>query len=258
MSMLEKLLVPVDSWSKSRLGFFTAETSFVAFLCCGMVLSIVLTPVQTARGSTLYCLNTNSSFEQGCFPPCECAIMIAEPMNGTFILTPTGFDGLFNNYAVTDVHWSVPINNANMIVTGSGTYKLGGEVALQQELLLDLQMDGGKTEHFDSGLVAPSAMFPDIKVTISTNAQHCFDTVFNVNASPTPVPQLHIGLASPDTVKLSWAVSDMPFALQRNSDLTMNNWVTVTNAPIIIDQENQIVLPLSPGDNYYRLQAGGS
>jgi len=184
--------------------------------------------------------------------------MIAEPMKGTFILTTTGFDGLFNNYAVTDVHWSVPINNANMIVTGSGTYKLGGEVALQQELLLDLQMDGGKTEHFDSGLVAPSAMFPDIKVTISTNAQHCFDTVFNVNASPTPVPQLHIGLASPDTVKLSWAVSDTPFVLQENSDFTMNNWATVTNAPIVIEQENQVVLPLSPGNNYYRLQAGGS
>ena len=33
-------------------------------------------------------------------------------------------------------------------------------------------------------------MFPDIKVTISVNGQVCFDTVFNVNASPVSLDQI--------------------------------------------------------------------
>ncbi len=33
--------------------------------------------------------------------------MIAVPVKGTFVLTPTGFDGLFDTYTVTDVNWLV-------------------------------------------------------------------------------------------------------------------------------------------------------
>ena len=113
------------------------------------------------------------------------------PVTGTFLLTPTGFDGLFNNYAVTNVNWDVSIGSTDTVVTGSGTYKIGGEVALEQKLSLDLQMNGGASEHFDSGLVVGPAPFPDIKVSISLHGQVCFDKVFNVSASPAvaqPVP----------------------------------------------------------------------
>jgi hypothetical protein len=157
---------------------------------------------QTTNGSTatLYRLNADSTFEQGCFPPCLCPVMTDMPVRGTFLLTPTGFDGLYNTYAVTDVNWLMSINGTATVVTGSGTYKVGGEFALQQQLSLDLQEDGGKVEHFDSGLVADSAPFPDIKVTISTNGQVCFDKVFNVNASPVPLDQIHpYGLLSGST-----------------------------------------------------------
>ena len=145
----------------------------------------------SAQTSTLYRLNKDSTFQQGCFPPCLCPIMIAVPVKGTFVLTPTGFDGLFNTYAVTDVNWLVSIGGRNTTVTGSGTYKIGGEFALQQQLSLDLQVGGDKVQHFDSGLVTGPAPFPDIKVTISVNGQVCFDTVFEVSASPVPLDQIH-------------------------------------------------------------------
>ena len=116
--------------------------------------------------------------------------MIPVPVKGTFVLTPTGFDGLFNTYAVTDVNWLVSIGGTDTVVTGSGTYKFGGEFALQQELSLDLQVGGDKAQHFDSGLVTGPAPFPDIKVTISVNGQVCFDTVFEVSASPVPLDQI--------------------------------------------------------------------
>ena len=145
----------------------------------------------SAQTGTLYRLNQDSSFQQGCFPPCLCPILIPASVKGTFVLTPTGFDGLFNTYAVTDVNWVVSNGGTDMIVTGSGTYKIGGEFALQQELSLDLQVGSNMVQHFDSGLVAPGAKpFPNINVTISVHGQVCFDKVFAVSASPVPLDQI--------------------------------------------------------------------
>src|SRR2546425_7958178 len=161
--------------------------SCTASLILGVV--AVSTPA-SAQTSTLYRLNKDSTFQQGCFPPCLCPIMIAVPVKGTFVLTPTGFDGLFDTYAVTDVNWLLSIGGSNTTATGSGTYKIGGEFALQQELPLDLQVSGDKVQHFDSGLVTGPAPFPDIKVTISVHGQKCFDTLFEVSASPVPLDQI--------------------------------------------------------------------
>jgi hypothetical protein len=145
---------------------------------------------QTINSPTLYRLASSSSFQQGCFPPCLCPVMIGEPLLGTFLLTPTGFDGLFNTYAITDVNWLVSTDLTNLIVSGSGTYKIGGEVALEQELSLDLQVGPGQTQHFDSGLVAVSAPFPEINASISLHGEVCFDTVLSVNAAPVPLDQI--------------------------------------------------------------------
>src|SRR3989442_2440345 len=124
--------------------------SCTALLLLGVVAGSTAARDQT---STLYRLNKDSTYQQGCFPPCLCPIMIAVPAKGTFVLTPTGFDGLFNAYAVTDVNWLVSIGGTNTIVTGSGTYKVGGEFALQQQPSLDLQVGGDKVERFDRCLV---------------------------------------------------------------------------------------------------------
>jgi len=238
---------------KRNIPSLVAKAAFVALLLGGVA------EAQTASGSSvLYRLNTDSSFQRGCFPPCECPIMIGEPVKGTFLLTPTGFDGLFSNYSVTVVNWNVSINGIATVVTGTGTYKIGGEVALQQELSLDLQMDGGSVEHFESGLVPDPVVFPDIEVSISTNRQFCFDTVFNVNASPMPLPQLHIGFGNTNTVVLSWEVAAAPFVLQECFDLAKSNWTIVTNTPTVIGQQNQVVLPRSSGNRCFRLQPAGN
>src|SRR5947207_11844605 len=147
---------------------------------------------------TLYRLNQGSTYEQGCFGPCLCPVLIDAPVKGTFALTPTGSDGLFNTYAVTDVNWVVPIDGSDTIVSGSGTYRIGGEFAVQQQLSLDLQV-GGKAEHFDSGLVSGAAPFPNIKVTISMNGQTCFDTVFQLSASPVPRDQIRSYTLRPES-----------------------------------------------------------
>ena len=228
-------------------------------LLCGMVDSIHLAHAQSGTGSALYYLNPDSNFQRGCFAPCECPVMITEPVKGTFLLTPIGFDGLFDQYAVSDVNWQATnYDGTTTLITGSGTYKVGGEVALQQELSLYLQENGGKVEHFDSGLVQDSTPFTKIHVTISTNRQFCFDTAFKVSASPTPAPQLRIGLTETNTLLISWVSSDA-FVLQETSELNATNWTAVTNTPAVKEQENQVIVPLSSlGIRFYRLRPGGN
>ena len=70
--------------------------------------------------------------------------MVATPVKGTFVLTPTGFDGQFYAYAVENVRWLVPMGDTNKLYTGLGTYKVGGG---QQELSLYLQEDDGTVQH---------------------------------------------------------------------------------------------------------------
>jgi hypothetical protein len=148
--------------------------------------------------STIYRLNADSSFQQGCFPPCMCPIM-GTGLRGTLVLTSTGFDGLFNTYAVTDVSWTLGSGDREQRVTGSGTYKVGGEPDRQHQLALDLKMGDGAVRHFDSGLVAGGEQFPDLSVTISMNGQVCYDTVFFVDASPVPPEQIHPYALLPET-----------------------------------------------------------
>jgi hypothetical protein len=229
--------------------------SLVTKAACFVVVSC---GVATAGDSVLYLLKPDSSFQRGCFPPCLCPVMMTEPVRGTFLLTPSVANGFSTIYNVTEVRWSFTNNGTATSVTGSGTYEVGGQPTAQQELSLYLQIDGGNVEHFDSGSVTNPVSFPDISVSISTNGQFCFDTVFYVNASPTPVPQLNIGLTSTNTVVLTWAVTPCRFVLLESSDMTIANWNNVTNAPTVVGQQNQVILPRGSGNKCYRLQLEGN
>ena len=160
-------------------------------------------PTALAQGAsdaaTIYRLNPASNYEQGCFGPCMCPILLGTGVRGTFVLTSTGFDGLFNTYAVTDVNWIVASGDQELRVTGSGTYKVGGEFAVQQELALDLKIGDSEVQRFDSGLVPGGGKFPEISVTISMSGQVCFDTVFLVDASPVPPDQVHPYILLPES-----------------------------------------------------------
>jgi hypothetical protein len=179
--------------------------------------------------------------------------MLGAPVKGTFLLTPSGSFGSFKTYAVTGVNWVVSQNGMTKTVTGSGTYKVGGSSAPQQELSLNLQINGGAVQHFDSGLVPESVLFPNIKVSISLHGQVCFDTVFNIDASPLTVPPLHAAVASPQAVALTWPASSDSFVLQQTSDLGLSQWETVTNHSALVKGQNQVILDRSPGTQFYRL-----
>jgi hypothetical protein len=134
-----------------------------------------------------YRLDDGATFQRGCFGPCACPVGVLAPVRGTFRLTPTGSDPLFAYYAVTDVDWTVVEPDGSTIpITGSGTFKIGGEVAITEELSLDLVVGTDPAQHFDSGTVVPQVQFPLLDLTISIHGVNCFDTVIKVLARPFP------------------------------------------------------------------------
>jgi hypothetical protein len=142
-------------------------------------------PQGTVPDLVLYQLsNPASEFERGCFAPCMCPVLIQSPLAGSFVLRRSHVDPLFTYYDVLDVRWTVPGSTKPVSITGSGTYRRGGEVALAAELSLDLSFDGNPPEHFDSGLQPPGAPFPGIVTRISLHGEYCHDSVLVVDARP--------------------------------------------------------------------------
>ena len=147
--------------------------------------------------STRYRLRKDSSFQEGCFDPCMCPVRIFEPLEGRFSLEPAGSDWLFRSFRVVDVEWRAGSGSGARRIRGSGTYRVGGEFAVQHQMTLDLQIDGGPVERFDSGLVLGGGNFPRIDITMSLHGVFCYDKVIELRARPAPDVAV-------DAAALSW------------------------------------------------------
>jgi hypothetical protein len=70
-----------------------------------------------------------------------------------------------------------------------------------------------------------------------------------------PKPSLCLATSN-NNLAFSWTMPSTNFVLQKISDLSKANWVTMTNTPVLnlTNLQNQIILP-SPGSNvFYRLK----
>jgi len=140
-----------------------------------------------APQSRVYRLAPSSTYQQGCFEPCMCPLMVAAPVRGTFRLVPTAIGDVFQFFTVQDVRWIVELPSSPIVhhVVGSGSYKISlGTNTRTHQLTLDLAIDQNLTQHFDSGLVPMNGPFPRIDITISINGVWCLDTVFTLHARP--------------------------------------------------------------------------
>ena len=132
-----------------------------------------------------YRLIPGSTFQEGCVGPCLCPIGIEEEVTGTFTLTPAGSDPLFTNYNLEKISWTVTDFNQEVAhrITGQGTYRLGGEVALTHQLILDLSIDGADPARLDSGLIQGGPEFPAISASVNRGT-FCFNIWMDINAAP--------------------------------------------------------------------------
>ena len=203
-----------------------------------------------ARGQTAppdsehYFLSSDSRYMTGCFGPCACPVIITSPIKGTFDLKHVGFDGFFENYEVLNVRWTVPDTTSNITIQGSGTYRAGGEVAVQQEMKLDLTVGGGAPLRFDSGLVSGGGSFPKITIDISLHQDTaCRDTVMHVDALPDPPAAVDAGGAL-GRVRVD-QVSSNPFSGQILFRLTLPRADRVRL--LVYDVQGRVVRNLSRG-----------
>jgi hypothetical protein len=136
--------------------------------------------------TTIYTLLPESTFSRGCFGPCLCPVQISQVLQGSFLLREVTSEPAspFRDFDVRDVNWTARLGDQTVKIIGSGHYRVGGEVAVTQQLVLDLQVDGGPVEHFDSGVVSGGNSFPAIDVEVGIVGAGCFNTVIHVVAKP--------------------------------------------------------------------------
>jgi hypothetical protein len=163
------------------------------FLILGGLPGPLVSPTYAQSATTAYALSDSSALQMGCFEPCPCPVLEclshgqSIPAHGTFRLTQTGADRWFRYFDVTDIRWIVSLSGQIVQVSGSGTYREGGDLVIAHQLALDLSLDGGAPRHFDSGLVVACSCCPTIDVVISLHGLACDDTAFRVVASPPAV-----------------------------------------------------------------------
>ena len=155
-----------------------------------LVVAAAATPAgaQSTTSATLYRLEAGSSFSRGCYGPCLCPIFTTKDIRGTYTLALDHVDPLFTWYRVEKVNWVVALGGVDTRVTGSGTYRVGGEVALQQQMKLTLTIGDEGAQTFDSGLVSGGGSFPEIDIAMSMNGMSCFDTVIDIRSKPVSTP----------------------------------------------------------------------
>ncbi len=176
-------------------GSRTARTSArfngprTALLCTALALLLGTGPAnQCAPEGTVYGLTVDSTFTVGCFPPLRCPVQIAQGIGGTFRLveipTPTPE---IERFFVKDVFWLVRIGDADIPITGSGTFTRLSEFTVRQTLQLFLRIGDAEVEEFRGvSTDRDRAEFPEIDITISKNGEMFFDTVIHLRVIPFP------------------------------------------------------------------------
>jgi len=148
---------------------------------------LLLAPLTAhADMSRHFALQKTSVFEDGCFGPCECPVLINEGVRGKMSLIPAGTENGYDVFAVQGVQWLVTSwDGSTLLIQGSGTYRQSTIYKLQR-LEMDLVVGDRTPEHYDSGLVTLKVPLPELSITISKNGMYCRDTVFTIDALPAP------------------------------------------------------------------------
>ncbi len=227
-----------------------------------LTLTLLFAPAVTSLGQSLtgdevwtYTLVDGSFLSEECL---ICGLpAIATPIRGTFDLQAREITPLFISYSIKDISFvSAATNGPQYHVTGAGIYQLGGEVAVQSQISLALDIDDGNTNqpaYFTNGPASPGRLWPMIQVIADqTNGLVARTYTLHLNAAPfqelwfSTQAGFHAGNPLPTTNYISPGdlVSSIGRVVRRNSELTAGLGVM----PIVPDLGLDAVDILSGGE----------
>jgi len=97
----------------------------------------------------------------------------------------------------------------------------------------------------------PILSFHGINATNGINAASAI-LLDNVSVVLT-YPPLSLGFSRPNSLVFTWPFTNSPYRVQSAASLTNPHWVTLTNVPVNVGTNNQIVLPVTTGMQFFRL-----
>ncbi len=178
--------------------------------------------IAQTTNAQLYCLVPGSQLVDDC-PICARPTFMV-PLTGTFSLSVMDKNPLFTRYALTGISFQGGTQSGlSYKLVGSGVYQVGGEVAVLQDLYLDLAIDNGFTTtkaqcmNTNRGV---SQQWPKIQINVDqTNGTP--GQVYYLTLVAVPVPKL---LSSPPdprtgTVRLEWNANGGSFQVERASSI---------------------------------------
>ena len=133
-----------------------------------------------------YALGAGSTFQRGCWDPCDCPLGLELPMIGTFGLVPMQNDTTLGaEFAVVRINWNVLASNVTdgVPIKGAGKYRVEPDI-MRQEMGLSLIVGDEPRARFGSGDVPLGVPPPAIDVVVSMNGMVCYDTVLHIVAEP--------------------------------------------------------------------------
>lgn len=66
-------------------------------------------------------------------------------------------------------------------------------------------------------------------------------------------PRLSLNFSPPNSLAFTWPFTNSPYRLQSIASLTGSSWTTLTNTPLNVGTNNQIILPVSTNQQFFRL-----
>jgi len=158
---------------------------------------------------------------------------ILMPLQGTFQLRLVETNPLFSIYAWDSLSWTAgPAGNPAYKILGRGTYQIGGEVALAQNLALEVFIDNGFTNklcYFTNTVPTVTRLWPVLQISLNqTNGSDVQQFQLDINAAPlqelwfSTKKDFHAGIWQSPTnlVSAGDLVSSAGRIVKRNEDLS--------------------------------------
>jgi hypothetical protein len=150
-------------------------------------------------------------------PLCD-RLPVIWPLQGTFLLNPLESNPLFRRYELKDIAFQAGTNTGpQYTISGHGTYQVGGEVAYQQDLVLNLTIDygfGQTVASYSNFTRTVQAPWPVIDAIVDQITASVFP-MFQLHIIAAPMPRFIAIHASAADVLLEWETSSQPVQLER-------------------------------------------